>query len=128
MKNKQKKIMIALGSNVHQKENISMAKTILENTFDDMTFGTEMWTEPIGLPGSDKFLNVIGMGYTSVGRERVEMALKNIEYKCGRRKSLRSNGVVPIDLDLLLFDSERFHAEDWDRPYMKLLLHQLGIE
>lgn len=128
MKNKQKKIMIALGSNVHQKENISIAKTILENTFDGMTFGTEMWTEPIGLPGSDKFLNVIGMGYTSVGRERVEKALKNIEYKCGRRKSLSSNGIVPIDLDLLLFDSERFHADDWNRPYMKLLLRQLGIE
>lgn len=128
MKNKLTKIVIAMGSNVHQQENISVAKTILENTFEHMTFGKEMWTEPIGLPGSDKFLNVIGMGYTSVGRERVELALKNIEHKCGRRKSLSSNGIIPIDLDLLLFDSERYHADDWQRPYMKLLLHQLGIE
>lgn len=128
MKNKLTKIVIALGSNVHQEENISIAKALLETTFRDMMFGTAMWTEPIGLVGSDKFLNLIGIGYTTVNRERVELALKNIERKCGRRKSLSSNGIIPIDIDLLLFDSERYHADDWNRPYMQHLLKQLGIE
>lgn len=127
MKNKRTKIVIALGSNTHQEENVSVARVLLENTFGTMTFGKAMWTKPIGLPASDKFLNVIAMGYTTVGRDRVEMALKNIERKCGRRKSLSSNGVIPIDIDLLLFDSERYHEDDWNRPYMKKLLRQIGI-
>ena len=119
--------MIAIGSNTHQTEHIAIAKQLLENTFEDMAFGTPMWTDPIGLPGSDKFLNVIGIGYTTAGRERTVLAMKNIERKCGRRKSLDTNGVVPIDIDLLLFDSERFHEADWQRPYIQQLLGQLGI-
>lgn len=126
--NKRVKIVVALGSNVNQKSNVEKAQALLKSTFDGMTFGTGMWTEPIGLSESNKFLNVIGMGYTCVNRERVEMALKNIERKCGRRKSLSSKGVIPIDIDLLLFDSEQFHEADWSRPYMQQLLRQLGIE
>lgn len=128
MKNDKVKIVIALGSNVNQVENISIAKILLEKTFENMVFGRETWTDPIGLPESDRFLNVIGVGYTCVGRPLVEMALKSIERKCGRRKSLSSRGIIPVDLDLLLFDTERYHADDWQRPYMKMLLHQFGIE
>ena len=128
MKNEKVKVVIALGSNVSQEENISIAKGMLEKTFENMFFGSATWTEPIGLPGSDKFLNVIGVGYTYVGRPLVEMALKSIERRCGRRKSLTSRGIIPVDIDLLLFDSERYHADDWQRPYVKTLLHQLGIE
>jgi len=127
MKNKKTKIVLAIGSNVHQEAHVAAARALLEATFENMTFGTPLWTTPIGLPGSDKFLNIIGVGYTSAGRERTLMALKNIERKCGRRKSLSSNGVIPVDIDLLLFDSERFHEADWQRPYMQQLLGQLGV-
>lgn len=127
MKNKKIKIVLAIGSNMQQETHVALAKELLLATFEGMTFGKPMWTTPIGLPGSDKFLNLIGFGYTTGGRERTLLALKNIERKCGRRKSLATNGLIPIDIDLLLFDSERFHEADWQRPYMQSLLSQLGL-
>ena len=48
MKSKRVKIVIALGSNVDQEAHILKAKKWLEATFEDMTFGTSLWTEPIG--------------------------------------------------------------------------------
>lgn len=126
MKSKRTKIVIALGSNTKQQINISKAKAMLENTFEDMEFGTAMWTDPIGI-ASDKFLNVIGVGYTNVNKERTLMALKNIEHKCGRRVAESRKGIIIVDIDLLLFDSERYHKEDWNRDYMKKLLQQLGV-
>ena len=96
MKSKRVKIVIALGSNVDQEAHILKAKKWLEATFEDMTFGTSLWTEPIGL-SSDKFLNTLGVGYTNV------------------------------NIDLLLFDSERLHETDWNRGYVKNLLQQLGV-
>ena len=126
MKSKRTKIVIALGSNTKQQINISKAQAMLENTFEDMEFGTAMWTDPIGI-ASDKFLNVIGIGYTNVNKERTLMALKNIEHKCGRRVAESRKGIIIIDIDLLLFDSERFHEDDWNRDYMKKLLQQLGV-
>ena len=32
-----------------------------------------------------------------------------------------------VDIDLLLFDSERLHETDWNRGYVKNLLQQLGV-
>jgi len=84
MKAYRTKIVVALGSNVNQEAHIQQAKALLETTFNDMEFGTSVWTEPIGI-SSDKFLNVIGVGYTNVNKERTILALKNMEHKCGRR-------------------------------------------
>ncbi len=61
--------MIALGSNVDQEVHIQKAKKWLEATFEDMTLGTSLWTEPIGM-SSDRFLNMLGVGYTYVNMER----------------------------------------------------------
>lgn len=126
MKSKRIKIVIALGSNAKQKAHIDMAQTYLKSTFDDMTFGTPIWTEPIGM-ASDKFLNVLGVGYTNVNKERTLMALKNIERRCGRRVAESRKGIIVIDVDLLLFDTERLHESDWERDYIKRQLLQFGI-
>lgn len=75
MKAYRTKIVVALGSNVNQEAHIQQAKALLGATFNDMEFGTSLWTEPIGI-SSDKFLNVIGVGYTNVNKERTILALK----------------------------------------------------
>ena len=115
-----------MGSNVNQEAHIQQAKALLEATFNDMEFGTSLWTEPIGI-SSDKFLNVIGVGYTNVNKERTILALKNMEHKCGRRIGESRKGIIALDIDLLLFGSERLHEGDWNRGYIKNLLLQLGV-
>jgi len=32
---------------------------------------------------------------------------------------------VRIDIDILQYDEERLHVEDWNRPYVEKLLKQL---
>ena len=76
---------------------------------------------------SDKFLNTLGVGYTNVNMERTLLAIKNIERKCGRRVAESRKGIIAVDIDLLLFDSERLHETDWNRGYVKNLLQQLGV-
>ncbi len=127
MRRNRKRIVLVLGSNYHQKENIAKAKALLQDTFEGMVFGSYLWTDPIGMQ-SDKFMNLIGAGYTYVNRERTEMALKNIEHKCGRSTAQSRLGIVAVDIDLLIFDTERFHQQDWDRPYIKQLLSQVGLD
>ena len=59
--------------------------------------------------------------------ERTLLAIKNIERKCGRRVAESRKGIIAVDIDLLLFDSERLHETDWNRGYVKNLLQQLGV-
>ena len=119
------KVVVALGSNVQQKEHIQQAIDLLKLTFDKMEFSQPMWTEPIGLPHSDKFLNVVGVGYTRSGLKRVGLALKNIEHKCGRSNSACKLGVVAMDVDLLLYGDDKYHEADWQREYIQAAMKEL---
>ena len=92
-----------------------------------MVFSSAVWTEPIGLSGSDRFLNALAVGYTQVAPHRVEIALKDIERQCGRTRTAPSN-VVALDLDLLLYDGEICHPDDWGRDYIQSLAQQIGVE
>lgn len=120
------KIVVALGTNVNQNENMKQAVDLLRQAFADMRFGRMMWTEPIGLPHSDKFLNMLGVGYTKSSKQRVERALKSIEKRCGRSASASKLGVIAMDIDILLFGDEKCHEEDWERDYIQELMGEIN--
>lgn len=129
MMEKTKRIVIALGSNVEQEAHTGQAKELLSSHFRNLRFSTPLWTEPIGMPGSDKFLNLVAVGYTNVfeGRAQVEAILKEIERRCGRIRGEGTKGLVAMDLDLLLYGDEICHPRDWERDYIKKSLSELGI-
>ena len=62
------KIIIAIGSNRNQEENVLKAHEHLRWMFKNCLFGPRMWTEPIGLENSDMFLNQVMMGRPSALR------------------------------------------------------------
>ena len=84
-----------------------------------------MWTDPIGMPNSAKFLNVVGVGYCRVGEEGVQHALKDIERRCGRIRPSGKLGVIPLDADLLFYDDHFCHEKDWERDYILKLVRQM---
>ena len=79
------KVIIAIGSNRNQEENLSKAYEHLRYMFKNSLFGPRMWTEPIGLENSDKFLNQVMLGETICSKKSVLAALRSVEQRCGRR-------------------------------------------
>ncbi len=122
------KVVISMGSNHQQEAHIAEAMERLRVTFFNVDFSPAKWTEPIGLPGSDRFLNMLAVGYTHVAKHRVEVALKDIERQCGRNRRGGKRDVVNLDLDLLLYGDEVCHEEDWKRDYIQCLTGQMGVE
>ena len=51
--------------------------------------------------------------------------LKALERRCGDKKSLRRQGIIVLDVDLLLYDTQRHHEEDWTRDYVQELASEL---
>lgn len=128
------KIIIALGSNWEQEKNIHFAMQRLRSFFPAIRFSRLVWTQPIGMK-SDRFLNGLGMADLSAmanagmrKADEVVRVLKQIEGECGRNSEDKAHGVVRVDLDLLQFQSQRFHADDWDRDYVRLLLQEKFFE
>lgn len=122
-----KDIIISIGTNVDHSVNMFLAKQRLEELFHNVRYSSEIWSEALDLPESDRFLNCLAVTHTVHGYKQVHQALKQIERKCGMGYAMKHTGTVKIDLDILRYGEERFHESDWERPYIKILLNELKI-
>ncbi len=71
------------------------------------------------------YINQLVSAETTLSSEDLTSRLKDTEKSLGRTPELRRHGIVPIDLDLLLYDDKHFHLQDWERSYIKDLLQLL---
>ena len=120
-------ILIALGTNVIA-DRIRFVETCLEQSFEEVRFTQTIPTEPIGERFKGKqFLNAVMAGKTFMARNEVVEQLKRIEQLAGNTQDKRNMGVVEADIDLLMYDDEKLHEKDWQRPYIKELVEELRI-
>jgi 2-amino-4-hydroxy-6-hydroxymethyldihydropteridine diphosphokinase len=122
-----KDLIISIGTNVEQSINMFMGKQRLEELFHNIQYSSEIWSDAIDLPESDRFLNCLAKVRTVHGLKQVRQALKQVERKCGVSQAMKHAGMVKLDLDILLYGDERFHKEDWERPYIKHLMMELNV-
>lgn len=120
-----KDIIIALGSNHNQTENIGRAERKLSDAFNgSVKFSKRLWTEPIGIE-SDKFLNSLASACTDMTESEATATLKRIERECGNTAELRRRGIIELDLDLLKYGDVKRHEADWRRSYIIELIRTL---
>ena len=106
------KMIIALGSNLPQEQNLLKAKELLGHSFDGITFSEPEWTEPIGIK-SDRFLNCIGTFEAELSRTAVEKILKRTEQAMGDSHQNHQLGKVLIDIDLIQYGNETIRKIAW---------------
>ena len=108
-------VLIALGSNYRQNAHIQWASERLSCLLDDPHMSRKLWTQDIHGTGQ-WYMNRLVAGDTSLSLDEINKKLKEIETEAHRTKEC-----VTLDLDLMLYDQERFHLRDWPRPYIKRL-------
>ena len=122
---KENYIIISIGSNYNQKENISFAKKKLAGMLGEQTsFTRDMWTEPVGIQ-SEKFINCICISTTRHTLLQLTKAFKQLEKKCERSKKNDLISKIPLDIDILLYGNQRYHEKDWERQYIQEQLNDL---
>lgn len=119
------KIIISLGSNMLPEYHIDQAVYLLRQTFGELIVTRQLWTEPVGMESSCKFLNMLVMASTAWSMQQVQEELKRIEVLCGRKPEDKAKGIVVVDADLLLYNDKRCHLNDWQRDYVKILMDEL---
>lgn len=63
---------------------------------------------------------------TDMGFEDIKTLFKNIERKCGRTPEGKQKGIIPLDIDLLVFDMEVVKPADMEKNYVKQALNTLS--
>lgn len=120
---KQHEVIISLGSNENQKENLTKAREQLTQLMTEVHFTSAIWTEPINSSRKEPYLNQLCKGTTAFSEGLLCEVLKETEKRIGRIKN--EDGIVVIDLDLLEYDGQRHHLRDWSRDYVKRLIGEI---
>lgn len=114
-------IILALGSNHNAEENMGNAMKMLSEGIENISFSPTLLTKAIGMEGPD-FLNAIAYGDTVLSLSELTALCKSIEKRLYRTREEKAQGIIRIDIDILLYGDKRLHEGDWERPYIKELL------
>lgn len=117
-------LLIALGTNVNQKQNIQKAMDLLRKTWHDILFTKSKWTKPIGMD-TDLFYNCLAYAKVDEDLSQVQQILKNIEKTCGNTEIDRAHQKIQMDIDILMFGTHKLHEQDWQRSYIQELIQEI---
>lgn len=117
--------LICLGSNYDREIHMNAARKALSETFPNIRFGEELETEAIGEGFFSPFSNQLATFQTSLTTDEIRQRLKEIEQDNGRTPQEKSQGIVKIDIDILIHGSRILKPEDLKRDYIKQELERL---
>lgn len=111
-------IYIGIGSNLgNREENCDKAVSLLKDNGIKVTqFSSMIETEPWGLEGQPKFINMAVEAETVLSPQKLLKLLKGIESEIGREESERWGPRV-IDLDILLYDDLILKTSELEIPH-----------
>lgn len=112
--------MVCLGSNSDAETHLSDAFKSLHERYHIVECGDMVRTKAENtIEGSDDYLNQVLTFETDEDAETVRSTLKRIEKEGGRTCLSKQTGVMPLDLDLLMFDGAVLKPDDMERDYVK---------
>jgi len=121
------KVLLCVGTNTDHDHHIKQAREVLSLLLSDVRFTKVQRSAPYGVKPDEAdpdmyYYNILCEGYTPLTLNAFQTAIKVSEEAFGR---VRPSSLVPIDIDLMRYDDQRFHLKDWERPYFKQLLQEL---
>lgn len=124
---KKKNVVISLGSNTADSKNrVKIALRWLASAIGDLKQSEIYSTTPNSGTGAD-YSNCIIKGNTAIGLHELNHLLKKYEIEQGRDKNARNCGIVPIDIDILLYDTQILRPKELTYPYLQPGLKELDI-
>ncbi|MEZ5332786.1 MAG: 2-amino-4-hydroxy-6-hydroxymethyldihydropteridine diphosphokinase [Thermoanaerobaculia bacterium] len=97
-------VVLGLGSNVEPEINLPRAVAGLAGVVEIVRLSRVYESDPVGAPGSPRFLNAALVARTGATAAQLKHdLLRPLESRLGRRRSPDPNAPREIDLDILLF-------------------------
>ena len=62
-----------------------------------------------------------------MGYDSLRSMLKGMEIDAGRTQEKSAAGIIPLDIDILMYGDKKYKDEDWQREYNIRLLSSIGL-
>lgn len=123
-----KKVVIGIGSNVESRDsNVADAIKWLESVLESVTASTVYATQPEG-DARYPYANAVVAGLTDKSQSDFTSLLKDYESACGRTPELKALDIVPVDLDLVVYDDAVLRPGDFQARYFTIGYNQIEKE
>ena len=111
--------LLCIGSNTNRFTQLSDPRKVLSEAFPDIHFGELMERQAIGNGFYSPFSNQLARFTTTLSSESVHNLFKELERHSGRLPGDKAQGIVKLDIDLLVFDNKVLKPEDMKREYIR---------
>ncbi|MBQ7042749.1 MAG: 2-amino-4-hydroxy-6-hydroxymethyldihydropteridine diphosphokinase [Muribaculaceae bacterium] len=120
--------VLSLGSNSPDKEQqMRNAVKQMKHLFNSVAI-SDFYEVPAFNGKDAPYLNAVMVVSTAMSINDVNLLLKRWEVKCGRTPESKQKGIVPIDLDIVMWNSEIIRPVDYSRSYVSIGIAQLLAE
>ena len=119
------KVLLSIGTNYDRETNLNICHQLLNGLFSDIIYSDTSITTPYGTDYENNFLNQLAVIYTDKNKEEISQLIKSLEKKMGRDSLDKQNGIVKIDIDLVIWNDEILKPADINRSYIADLLPSL---
>ena len=117
--------LLSLGSNSSDKEQqMRNAVKQMEHLFSSVVV-SDFYEVPAFNGKDAPYLNSVMVVSTTMAIDEVNLLFKSWESECGRTPESKQKGVVPIDLDIVMWNSEVVRPVDYSRSYVSMGIAQL---
>lgn len=110
--------LLCLGSNVDRCTQMASAREALKHHFPNIRFSEEMTTDAISDIFLSPFSNQVAKMETSLSIEEIRTTLKQIEKENGRLPEDKAQGIVKLDIDLLMVDDVVLKPKDMEKDFV----------
>ncbi len=114
--------MISIGCNTQHEKQMKRVRESLQKAFPDIRFTSAIMSPAYEKKDVAPYSNMLAKGTTDLPENLLIQKLKGMEKELGDTAILRQHEIVMMDLDLMLYNKEKRHVNDWERPYIKNLL------
>ncbi len=119
------KLLLSIGTNSSDREwQMSQAIKQMKQIFKK-TITSEIYEVPAHNGIDSPYLNTVMLATTPMPLEEVVAALKQWETICGRTPASKQQGVIPIDIDVVVWNNEVIRPIDYSRSYVSIGVNQL---
>ena len=93
--------------------------------FTDVCWGETIKTEAEGTDNPLPYFNKAGAFTTSMEVEQIRSLFKDMERQHGRTSASKSSGIIPLDIDLLMYGNTLLKPDDMKKNYVQQALASL---
>ncbi len=119
--------VILAGSNFNEQDNLKKSLQKLQNHGNLIKQSRAIYTVATGAQYQKDFLDQALVVETRLSQAEFTESLKTIERTLGRTLALKQQGLIPIDLDLMVWNGTLLKRDFLENPALRALVQEVEL-